>query len=349
MSIHARSGSARRITIYLLIALILAMLIGWQAGAFKPRPKVALVTASTGPYWDAIVNGAQDAAARYDLNLSVVRPKADEPSQTEAIRALLGKGYDGIAISPNDPARQAAAIAEVGQQTHLVTYDSDCQVAGRLYFVGTANYDAGRNVGELIRHAVPDGGEVIITIGSLEKENGQRRRQGVIDELLERTVEPNRPMDPVDPPLQGSKFKIVATVVDGIDPGKAASMIAGALKKHPNVKAVAALFAYSTPATLVALKESGQLGKVQVVGFDTNDETLAGIESGHVHATMMQSPHAIGYEAIRVLADAARGDKQNLPMFQSFYLACEPVSKANLDTVRQELAKKKPATTQPAA
>ena len=91
---------------------------------------------------------------------------------------------------------------------------------------------------------------------------------------------------------------------------------------------------------LAALKETGRLGKVQVVGFDTNDETLAGIEAGTVHATMMQSPYQIGYEAMRVLADAARGDKQNLPMFPSFYLACEPVTKSNLEVVRQDLAKK---------
>ena len=334
------AGSAARTTIYVLVALILAMLLAGYAGAFKTRPKVAIVTASSGPYWDQIVRGATDAAQRFNLRLTVIRPRSDEPSQTQAIRDLLGKDYDGIAVSPNDPAHQAAVLADVGARTNLVTYDSDCQVAGRLYFVGTANYGAGRDVGELIRHAVPDGGEVLITIGSLDKENGQRRRQGVIDDLLGRTIEPNRPMDPIDAPLKGPKYSIVATVVDGIDPSKAATLAAEALKKYPNVKAMACLFAYSTPAALTALKETGRLGKVQVVGFDTNDETLAGIEAGTVHATMMQSPYLIGYEAMRVLADAARGDKQNLPMFPSFYLPCDPVSKSNLEVVRQELAKK---------
>ena len=54
----------------------------------------------------------------------------------------------------------------------------------------------------------------------------------------------------------------------------------------------------------------------------------------------MQDPIKSATRAMRVLADAARGDKQNLPMFQSFYLACEPVTKSNLDIVRQDLAKK---------
>ena len=57
-----------------------------------------------------------------------------------------------------------------------------------------------------IRQAVPDGGEIIISVGSLDKENGHRRRQGVIDELLERSFEPQRPADAVDAPLKGPKY-----------------------------------------------------------------------------------------------------------------------------------------------
>jgi ribose transport system substrate-binding protein len=104
---------------------------------------------------------------------------------------------------------------------------------------------------------------------------------------------------------------------------------------------------------------------VQVVGFDTYEETLAGIESGHVAATIMQDPFNIGYESVRVLADAARGERHALPLFQQFYLACDAVKKENLAQTRAELARKQsgqpalpaqastgappatPATTQP--
>ena len=344
--ISSRAGSARRILIYLLTAFILITLILWQTGTLKPRPKVAIVTASSGPYWDSIVRGATDAAERYHLALTVLRPKSDEPSQTEAIQSLIGKGYSGVAISPNDPPRQAAVLAKIASDAPLVTYDSDSPVAGKVTFIGTDNYDAGRMAGVHIKQAVPDGGEVIISIGSLDKENGQRRRQGVIDELMERTTERNRPMDPVDQPIkEKSKYPIVATLVDGIDAAKATEMAADAIKKHPDVKCFACLFAYSTPSVLKAIDKAGKLGKIQVVGFDTNDETLAGIESGNVYATMMQSPYNIGFESVRVLADIARGEKENLPMFSTFYLACDPVTKTNIADVRDSLTKKeKPPT-----
>jgi len=345
--------SVRRILIYLLIAFILIVLLMWQTGALRPQPKVALVTASSGPYWDQIVAGAHDAASRYHVKLAVLRPSADEPSQSKAIESLLGKHFDGVAISPNDPPRQAALLAKIASEMPLVTYDSDSAVAGKLLFIGIDNYDAGRNVGTHIKQAVPDGGEVLIAIGSIEKENGQRRRQGVVDELLDRTLEKGRPMDPVgDEPLKGKKYTVAATIVDGIDPTKATAMMADALRAHPNVKAVACLFAYSTPSALKALKDAGKDGKVQVVGFDTNEETLAGIESGSVYATMMQSPYNIGFESVRVLGDVARGERESLPMFSTFYLNCDPVTKANVAEVRADLAKKQKtptASTQPAS
>src|SRR3954469_13444071 len=127
-----RSRVARRVLIYLLAAFILITLFLWRSGALRPQPKVALVTASSGQYWDLISQGARDAANRYHVHLTLVHPKADEPSQTQAIEGLLGTGLDGVAISPNDPPRQAAVLARIASEMPLVTYDSDCPVAAKL-------------------------------------------------------------------------------------------------------------------------------------------------------------------------------------------------------------------------
>ena len=344
----ARPRTAR-VVILLLLLFIALMLLLWFGGVLKPRPRVALVTAGQGPYWDMVVRGARDAAARHDLRLDVIRPSSDEPSQTAALRDLIGKGYDGVAVSPNDPPRQAAVLADLGAEAVLVTFDSDSPVANRLCFIGTDNYEAGRLAGKHIAEALPDGGEVIIAIGSLDKENGHRRRQGVIDELLNRSTEPARSMDPVEGVIEGeSKYTIVATLVDGIDPEKATQLAVDATEKHPNVKGFVCLFAYSTPAVLRALEQTGKLGQIQIVGFDANEETLAGIESGHVYATMMQDPYMIAFEAMRILSDAARGKRDELPMFQMMFLTCDPVTKQNIDVVKQDLARKRAPATQPA-
>ena len=334
----------RRISLFLVL-FIVATWAMWFTGLLEPRPKIALVTANQGPYWDSIIRGAQDAAERYNLRLTVIRNNGDTSAQTAALQGLLGEHYNGIAVSPNDPPNQAAVMAQIANESKLVTFDSDSPVAGKLCFIGTDNYDAGRVLGQQIRQACPDGGEVLICVGTVEKDNGQRRRQGVIDELLQRSYERQRPMDALDAPISddgpkntGAKFTIVATLVDGIDPSKAQSLAADAIKKYPNAKAIACLFAYNTPAVLNALKDANKLGRIQVVSFDTNEETLKGIEDGHVAATMLQAPYNIGFEAVRVLGDAARGQAASLPMFQTEFFPCDLVNKSNLETTRQQLA-----------
>jgi ribose transport system substrate-binding protein len=340
---RSSSRTARFLIVVLLLFIVVTFAL-WMGGALQPRPRLALVTAgSSGNYWDMIIRGAKDAAARYDVGLDVITPKSDEPSQTAAIQALVGTHLDGVAISPNDPPRQAAALADIAQDTqgNLITFDSDSPVSRRLCFIGTDNYDAGRVCAEYVKQAIPSGGDVIIAIGSLDKENGQRRRQGVIDGLLERSMERQRPMDPVDGVLKDEKhpnYTIIATLVDGIDPAKATELASDALKKNPNAKCFVGLFAYSTPAILKALGDNGKLGQIKVVGFDANDETLAAIDAGNVQASVVQDAYAIGFQAIRVLADVTKGDKRfATPMFPTVYLSADPVTKANVDQVRHDM------------
>jgi ribose transport system substrate-binding protein len=319
-------------------AILVIVAILWFVGAFNSRPRVAIVTASQGPYWDLIVKGAQEAADRHGVRLDVISSTGDEAAQSQKIRDLVDKDYAGVAVSPNDSTRQARLLAELAAETNLVTFDADAVISRRLCFVGTDNYDAGRMCGQLAREAMPDGGTVIISIGSIEKENGHRRRQGVIDELLERTFEPNRPADANDKPLAGPRFTIVTTLIDNYNPARATELAIEAIKQNPKVTGFIGLFASSTPAVLKALEQTNKLGEIKVIAFDANDETIAGIEKGHVYASIVQDAYNIGFSAVRILADAAHGDKNAIPLYPTFYLRCDPWMKSNLAEMRQAMA-----------
>lgn len=329
--------------LFFILLIVVALGILFAAGVFKSDPKVALV-AGEGAYWELVINGAEEAARQYDVDLTVIRSKPEQAAQSQTIRDLLGKRYDGVAVSPIDPVVQAAVLAELAADTRLVTYDSDSPLSRRICFVGTDNYTAGRICGDYVRQAVPDGGEIILSISNLEKENGQRRRQGVIDELLDRPYEREHPMDPADaPPLKGERFIIVTTLIDHADPKAAPELAAKALQDHPNVKCIVGLNAYSTPAILQALEQSKKLGQVKVVGFDNAPETVAGIEAGNVFATVVQDQFGAGFHAVRILSESARGDQSGLPMFQRRTLPVEVVTKENVSAARNQLN----PTTQP--
>lgn len=321
----------------------------WFSGVFKGRPRVAIVTSGEGPYWDPVIAGASDAAGINNVDLTVIRSKSDKGIQTHNIQELLKSHPAGIAISPLDTTYQAAVLAQVAANTTLVTFDSDSPVSRRLCFIGTDNYAAGRLCGEAVKRALPDGGEVIICLGVPNKDNTQRRRQGLIDELLERPVDAQHAFDPLNQPVKGGKFTVLATLADEGDEKKGVELDIAALRDHPNVKCFVGLVSYSAPSVTEALKAANRIGTVKVVGFDVDPRTLSGIEAGEIFATVMQDQYGLGYHAVRIMAAEAMGNRGELPAFQMHVLPCTLVTRENVASARKGGAPPGPDSLTPAS
>jgi ribose transport system substrate-binding protein len=322
---------------WLLILALLAVGALWWAGALRPKPHIAMVAGTT-PYFDLVVTGAQEAARQYDVDLDVIRVKGD--AQADAVRGLIGKKYAGVAVSPFNPPAEAALLGDLAGQTTLVTFDSDSPLSNRLCFVGTDNYVAGRLLGQQVRQAIPDGGDVVISSATLDKENGQRRRQGVIDELLDRPMQPDREMDPVDSaaPLKGQHYNVVATLIDAAGEDAIIDLAIKTLAANSNVKCLIGLNNFGAPRMVKALQKAGKLDSVKVVGFDADKDTLAGIEEGHVYASILQDQYGCGFQAVRILAENARGGNAGgLPLFQRRTLPVEIINKDNVTAIRGQL------------
>ncbi len=330
------------VAVGLLLAAVIARRTGSGELPKEPRKvvKIALVPAAGGTFWDLAIQGAKDAGAGYDAEVTVFTPSGDKAWQNSAFEELQNKKFDGVAVSPNDPASQSSVLAKIASTTNMVTIDSDAQGSNRLCFIGIDNYGVGRTCAKYITQAIPGGGEVVLAVGSLDKENGRLRRQGIIDELLGRPFDRNAKSDPADVALKGDKYSIVTTLVDGFDHDKAEQMAGEAIAKYPNVKCMVGLFSYNTPAILKALEKAGKVDKIQVVGFDADDVTLKNIEDGHVFATMVQDPYVFGAEAVRLLADASRGENKFVPQSRQRLLGCDPVTKSDMPRFRAERADK---------
>lgn len=293
-----------------ILALANLVFFGWMAGYFKAREKIALVTWNQDPYWDLVVQGATDAAKEMNVDLTVIRSTPDEKSQSQHVQDLLASGVQGIGISPNNPEAQQALLSEAADKAVLVTFDSDAPAVKRRGFVGTDNYAAGQQCGEEVRSAIPDGGAVIISVGSVDMTNGRERRLGLIDNLLERHAKSNPALDPVDATLQGPKYSVVATVLDQGDPAKAQSRVADAIKAHPDVKCIVGLFSYSAPAIVKAIEASGKKGQIKVIGFDELDETQADVAAGSIYSSILQDQYRCGRETVLTMVEALRGINQ---------------------------------------
>jgi ribose transport system substrate-binding protein len=306
--------------------------------ASSGKPKVAYVTNGVDPFWVIAEKGARDGAEKFGAELTVVMPNG-ATEQKQKVEDLLIRGVSGIAISPIDAANQTPFINEAAGKTNLITHDSDAPTSNRMMYIGMNNYEAGRMAGKLIKEAIPDGGKVAIFVGRLEQDNARLRRQGVIDELLDRSNDQTR-NDPPGEVLKGGKYVIVATLTDQFDRAKAKSNAEDMIVAHPDLKCMVGLFAYNPPNCLEALKRNNKLGQIKLVGFDEQDATLQAIKDGHCHGTVVQNPYMYGYESVRVLAALAKSDKSVIPADKFENIPARQIRKDNVDEFWADLKKK---------
>ena len=234
--------------------------------------------------------------------------------QQRIIDDLLNTGVKGIAVSPNNAKNLVSFFKDrVLPKVPLITQDSDVpDPSARLCYIGTNNYAAGREVGKLVKEAMPGGGTVCIFVGQLEVHNARQRRQGMLDELGDRPApaDVNSLESTPDGQTYG-KYKLLKTFTDQASPSKAEDNAADALIQLANEKDVCmvGLWEYNPPAILNAARKQKKLGIVKIVAFDENDETLQGVAAGDIYATVVQDPYHFGTEAVTLMAKLAKGEK----------------------------------------
>src|ERR1700751_4745561 len=147
--------------------------------------KLAFLTNNASDFW-TIARAGCEQAQKDVPNISVdfrIPSDGTAAEQTRIFDDLLVKGTNGIALSPVDPANQTAMIDRGTDQALVVTQDSDAPKSKRSFYVGTDNVAAGRQAGELIKKAVPNGGSIMLFVGKRDAQNAKERIQGVEETL----------------------------------------------------------------------------------------------------------------------------------------------------------------------
>ena len=262
----------------------------------KKKLKLAFVTNNASSFWTIARAGCSDAEKELgDVEVDFRIPSSGGAAeQQQILDDLLAKGVDGIAVSPIDPANQTELLDKVAGQTLLVCHDSDAPKSKRVCYIGTDNVSAGVQAAKLIREALPQGGKIVMFVGTLDAQNAKERNQGIQEEL------------------KGSNIQIIDVRTDETDRVRARKNVEDALVKYPDMGCLVGLWSYNGPAILNAVKGAGKAGQVKIVCFDEEEETLAGVATGAVYATVVQQPYEFGRQAILRMARHVRGDKEAL-------------------------------------
>ena len=287
--------SRRKVLVFICIALA-SFSPGASFGQAKPKLKLAFVTNNAATFWTIARAGCEDAAKQLG-NVQVdfrIPSTGGSAEQRQILDDLVSAGVDGIAVSPLEPDNQTDFLNRIAEQTLLVCHDSDAPKSKRVCYIGTDNTAAGVEAGKLIKEAIPGGGKIVLFVGSLDAQNAKERLAGIKQALA------------------GSNVEILDVRTDETDTVRAQKNAEDTLVKSPEVACLVGLWNYNGPAILNAVRGAGLAGKVKIVCFDENAETLEGVAAGDIYGTVVQQPYEFGKQAITRMAKYLAGDKQAL-------------------------------------
>ena len=283
--------------------------------------KLAFVTNNASDFWIIARKGTEKAAREIPGIQVEFRIPSDGTAaeQQRQVDDLLAKGIHGIAISPVDPANQTPMLNRAAEQSLVVTQDSDAPQSNRACYIGTDNIAAGRQAGELLKEALPQGGKIMVFVGVLDAQNARERYQGLQEAL------------------KGSNISIIDVRTDNTDRVRAKSNAADTLVNNPDIAGMVGLWSYNGPAILSAVKEANKVDKVKIIAFDEEDPTLEGVREGSIYATVVQQPFEFGFRSMELMAKYLNGDKSVVPATKQIFVPTKAIKKDSVDAFQKEL------------
>jgi ribose transport system substrate-binding protein len=294
---------------------------GNTASGSTKKFKLAFVTNNASDYWTIARKGVEKA----DGELANVEVQFKIPAdgtaaeQKRIMDDLISTNVNGIAVSPVDPDNQIQLINDTAKKALVITQDSDAPTSERAVYIGTDNVAAGRQAGDLIKEALPNGGKIMVFVGKSDARNAKERLQGIKEAL------------------QGSNVEILDVRTDDTDRARAKTNAADTLVKHSDIAALVGLWSYNGPAILNAIKDANKIGQVKIICFDEEDETLAGVKDGAIYATVVQQPFEFGYQSVKMMSEILDGDKSKIPASKQINVPTLVVKKDSIEEFTKKI------------
>lgn len=246
-----------------------------------------------------VLDAADDAADELGLTLSVENAEEDLIRQQDQVNALIENGVDGLIVVPVDTSAVEPIIeAAEAANTPLVflnrnPFGEGDEVPDNVYFVGSAEYEAGvmqmEHIGELL------GGEggIGILLGILGNEATVERTDGVKDTIDE----------------QFPDIDVLAEESADWQRDQAVSLVENWLLTYGDD--INAIVSNNDEMALGALQaiQSNNREDVVIIGVDAISDALESIEAGELDATMFQDAKGQGETATEVMHGLLSGEE----------------------------------------
>lgn len=247
-----------------------------------------------------IDEGIKEAAKELGVEVIVNDPDQDISKQTSAIEDFIQQGVDGMVVMAPDSSSLVPAVEDALEKMPVAAVDAVLDTDKITAQIGTANYEAGKKLGEYTKKHIDEnlkGKAEIAIITNLKSQIQIERIEGFKDALK----------DAADVKILNNQ--------PGYDREESLTTTENILQSNPNVDIIYATAENSVLGAKAAL-ESANNKDVKIVGFDLTEEAATGIEDGTILAMVQQQPKEMGRIALETIVKAIKEEsvEKNIPV-----------------------------------
>ena len=263
--------------------------------------------------------GMEEAGKELGVDASLIGPTGgDAAKQVSELQTLIQQqAVDGLAVS----SASSDALKPIISQAYsagipIISFNTDNPGSDQMGFVGQDLRASGASEAEELLKSLDDSPTGKVVVFSLDTGAGwsHDRFEGFKEGLIDTDLE------------------IVGPVNVGNEPSEAFNTVESTMSGQKDVVAIAGLDCCSTTAAAKWISQSGNAGKISMVGFDLLSTTSSYIENDVVTFTISQNPTDQGYEAVKVLVNFL---KEDAPI-KGVDTGAQVITKENLDEATVE-------------
>ncbi len=269
----------------------------------QPITFACLLPDKDNPFFEDVIKGIKRAEAElsdYGVSVEIKHVKGfDVDTHVKAVNKLGGGSYSGLCLTTLDiPEVQLAVHRIIGEGVPVVSVNTDIPDSGRICYVGTDYYKAGRTAAGMLSLVSKEKLSILIITGSYNIRGHKERIKGFLSGLDERHVD----------------YNIVDTIESLDDDSVAYELTDRLLASHKSINCVF-IAAAGVDGVCRAVQEKG-MSDIKVLAFDEVSKVKEYVNSGLIDFTLGQEPEMQGYMGImRLFSWLMEEGKRECPDF----------------------------------
>jgi ribose transport system substrate-binding protein len=291
----------------------------------QTKPTIPIIVKdTTSIYWQTVLAGARKAGQDFGANIAELgaQSESDANGQISILENAVSSNPAAVVIAPTHFAALGRPIDEAAKRVKIVAIDSAVDSNALTSFLTTDNVQAGRVAADILAeriqktYADAEGDVALITpmpgVAALDQ-----RAKGFKEQIA-------------------AKYGALNIVAEKVADGEATTgrnVMADIIAAYPELRGVFAsnLIMAKGAGEAVAENKTNRTGdKINLVGFDSDDELVKFLQDGTIAALVVQDPFRMGYDGVKTALAASKGEQVPAHIDTGATL----ITKANMNSAR---------------